>query len=231
MSASEGQGTLPRPATARELKDVMDAERRGVPFLLYRDGAGEQRLVPLEGGAGARVIVGRGDAVDVALDWDGRVSTVHAELSPLGGVWAIADEGLSRNGTWVNGERLHGRRRLRGGDLIRLGNTPLAYHDEAPEGPGPTITHDDAREYERVTDAQRRVLVALCRPYRERTNFAVPASNQAIADELVVSVEAVKTHLKTLYQRFGLEQLPQNEKRARLAERALELGLARPSDG
>ena len=38
---------LPRPESGRELKDVLDAERAGHPFLLYRDGDGDQRLVVL----------------------------------------------------------------------------------------------------------------------------------------------------------------------------------------
>jgi hypothetical protein len=35
----------------------------------------------------------------------------------------------------------------------------------------------------------------------------------------------VKTHLRVLFHKFGIEDLPQNQKRARLAEIALELGL------
>jgi len=38
-------------------------------------------------------------------------------------------------------------------------------------------------------------------------------------------VDAVKTHLRVLFHKFGIENLPQNQKRARLAEIALELGL------
>jgi hypothetical protein len=41
----------------------------------------------------------------------------------------------------------------------------------------------------------------------------------------------VKTHLRLLYQRFGIDHLPQNQKRVRLAERALALGMATPRDG
>lgn len=40
--------TSPRPELGRELKAVLDAERAGHPFLLYRDGDGDQRLVVLE---------------------------------------------------------------------------------------------------------------------------------------------------------------------------------------
>jgi len=68
------------------------------------------------------------------------------------------------------------------------------------------------------------VLVALCRPYRDGGAYARPAPNRQIAEEVFLSVDAVKGHLRTLFARFGLEQLPQNEKRLRLVERALESG-------
>ena len=56
-----------------------------------------------------------------------------------------------------------------------------------------------------LTPAQRRVLVALCRPLRE-TGVAAPASNREIADELVLSVDTVKGTLSALFERFGLDR-------------------------
>jgi pSer/pThr/pTyr-binding forkhead associated (FHA) protein len=223
------QSALPRPHTALELKAVIEAERSGVPFLLFRDGRSGQQLFLMD--AAQRVVtIGRGPGVDIALDWDEHVSAVHAEIAALGAEWTIADEGLSRNGTFVNGQRLHGRRRLRVGDVIRLGETTLLYTSAPSEAPVSTITLADPLTVERITDAQRRVLNALCRPYRDRRDFVTPATNQQIAQELFLSIEAVKTHLRQLYLRFALDHLPQNEKRARLAERALELGLVTFSD-
>ena len=66
------------------------------------------------------------------------------------------------------------------------------------------------------------MLEALCRPL-SGPGYAAPASNQQIAEELVLSVETVKGTLKALFERFGLEELPQNQKRAALAARALPL--------
>jgi FHA domain/Bacterial regulatory proteins, luxR family len=219
--------TLPRPQTARELKDVIEAQRAGTPFLLYRDDEGVQHLHVLDEAPGT-VTIGRGDAVDVRLAWDPSVSSVHAEATRLGAHWLVGDEGISRNGTFVNNERVNGRHRLRDGDVLRVGETALAYHEGAGEhAVGATLALTDGGVGP-ITDAQRRVVVALCRPYRERERFATPATNADIAAELFLSVEAVKTHLRELYKRFGLEDLPQNQKRTRLAERALELGLATP---
>ena len=51
------------------------------------------------------------------------------------------------------------------------------------------------------------------------------ATNQHVADELSLSLDAVKTHLRTLFRKLAIEHLPQNQKRARLAEMALQYGL------
>jgi DNA-binding NarL/FixJ family response regulator len=74
------------------------------------------------------------------------------------------------------------------------------------------------------------VLIALCRPLRDGGSFTTTASNQQIADEVYLSVDAVKMHLRTLFARFELSDLPQNQKRARLAEVALEYGLISKRD-
>jgi hypothetical protein len=80
-----------------------------------------------------------------------------------------------------------------------------------------------------LSETQRKVLIALCRPLRE-SPFAAPATNRDIARELYVGVDAVKAHMRALSERFGLEELPPNEKRARIAGLALETGLVSPRD-
>jgi hypothetical protein len=218
--------TLPRAATARELQQVLAAERGGVPFLLYRGADGELCLRLLDGSA--PVTVGRGPAADVSLSWDPGVSLVHAELVPRSGTWLVVDEGISRNGTFVNGARLQGRRRMRAGDTIRVGHTSLAFHEGETISDSTTAPLTTAGGLVAVTDAQRRVLVALCRPFADGRSLPLPATNGEIAAELFLGVEAVKTHMRELYRRFGLEHVPQHEKRARLAHRAIELGVASP---
>jgi hypothetical protein len=75
-----------------------------------------------------------------------------------------------------------------------------------------------------LTDTQARILAALCRPISEGSHFATPATNQEIADAVFLSVDAVKGHLRTLYRKFGIEDLPQSERRARLVELAIAGG-------
>jgi hypothetical protein len=209
-----------------ELKARLAAERRGVPFLVLRDGDGAQRILELPPSA-ARLTIGRQPASDVALPWDEGVSRAHAKLECMGEVWTLVDDGLSRNGSFVNGERVFGRRALRSGDVIRIGDTPLTF--VAPGGVQNTTTPARAGVAPAVTEAQRRVLVALCRPY-VAGGFAAPPSNRQLADELCLSVETVKVHLHDLFAAFGLGDVPQHSKRAALARLALEGGAVSPRE-
>jgi hypothetical protein len=76
---------------------------------------------------------------------------------------------------------------------------------------------------------QRKVLIALCRPVVEASS-ATPATNPQIAAEVFLSVDAVKAHLRILFDRFGLGDLPQNEKRGRLVSMALSAGVVAQHD-
>jgi pSer/pThr/pTyr-binding forkhead associated (FHA) protein len=213
-------------ATPAELRERIDAEREGAPFLVLRDGEGAQRLFVLEG---ARVSIGRSPGNDVALEWDTEVSRLHAELERLGDEWTVADDGLSRNGSFLNGQRISGRHRLRDGDVLRVGRTAIAYRVPEAADSRPTAAAGSRPELPELTTAQRSVLTALCRPYKA-TELATPATNQQIADELFLSVDAVKAHLRTLFGFFGIGQLPQNQKRSYLAMRALQDGVVSRRD-
>ena len=70
--------------------------------------------------------IGRGAENDVSLDGDEFASARHARIEPRrDGVW-VEDIG-STNGTFVNGERLDGPRRLAPGDVVRVGETDLRF--------------------------------------------------------------------------------------------------------
>ncbi len=75
-----------------------------------------------------------------------------------------------------------------------------------------------------LSPAQRRVLVALCRPLKHATAPVTLATNKDIAAELVVGVDAVKANLRGLFVSFRIEDVPQNRKRARLVELAFKTG-------
>ena len=207
--------------------------------LLYRDADGALQVVALE--ALSSLTIGRGSGCDVRLPWDEKVSRLHAELDRVGLSWTVVDDGLSRNGTFLNGERVTGRRPLRDGDTFVLGETSFSFRDVRGKTSQLTTVQDEfmtvaslsATQRQILTalsEAQRRVLLALCRPYKQETPYATPASNLQIAAEVFLSVDAVKTHLRSLFQKFHIEDLPQNQKRTKLVERAFALGIVSRRD-
>jgi Bacterial regulatory proteins, luxR family len=123
-----------------------------------------------------------------------------------------------------------GRRRLRDGDVVRFGRTTAVFRQPLKVDFTDTGVALDVVDRASLSAAQRRVLVALCRPFKEASGYVTPATNQQIAAELFLSVDAVKTHLRALFAKFGIEQLPQNQKRVRLAELALKSGIVTPRD-
>ncbi len=218
-----------RQTSAPELQAQIEAERGGRPFLVLRDGGDEQRIVVVEAGA-TELWVGRGEAAGLRIDWDEEVSALHAQLEVVGGECTLLDDGLSRNGSFVGEERVHGRRRLRDGDTLRFGRTRVLYRRPGESAPEATAVASEVLAAATVSPAQRRILLALCRPFKDGSAYATPPTNQAIAAELHLSVDAVKTHMRALFEKLGVEDLPQNQKRVALVERALQSGIVAPRD-
>jgi pSer/pThr/pTyr-binding forkhead associated (FHA) protein len=218
------------PPVARTTADVqalIAAERGGQPFLTGRIPDGHQVIFLLARDRW-RLTVGRKPESDVALGWDAEVSRAHALLERVGDQWTLVDDGLSSNGSFVNGSRVVGRQRLRQGDRLCFGNTQLLFRDPGP--PESEATRREPRSTAMpLTPTQHKVLVALCRPLNDGAS-TLPATNKQIADEVFLSVDAVKAQLRLLFERFGLAELAQNEKRARLAQTAFSAGAVAPRD-
>jgi pSer/pThr/pTyr-binding forkhead associated (FHA) protein len=69
---------------------------------------------------------GRAGDNSAVLSGDDFASSHHARVeAQRDGIW-ILDLG-STNGTWVNGERMDGRRKLREGDRVKIGQTELRF--------------------------------------------------------------------------------------------------------
>jgi hypothetical protein len=222
MSADE------RPQTPAELKEQIEAERLGLPLLVHRDADDAQRIVALEGERG-ELWIGRSASADISLPGDGQVSKLHARIEHVGTEATLVDDGLSRNGSFVNEERVGGRRMLRDGDVIRVGRTRIRFR--APGGGADsTVVAGDLAGAAGISPAQRRVLVALCRPYKDGPSFATPATNAEIAAELHLSIDAIKTHLRALFEKFDLADAPQSRKRVELVQRAMQTGVITDRD-
>jgi hypothetical protein len=165
--------------------------------------------------------IGRGHGVDVRLD-DPTVSRLHAEITRRGPYVYLADLGLSRNGTKVNGRPV-ARRVLEDGDVLtfgaarcRIGGIGREDLDaEAVRRPAPDLTR---REVD--------VLTSLCRPALSDVAFVAPHGTREIAADLVITEAAVKQHLIRLYHKFRIGE--GSDRRMRLANEVLSLGLVRP---
>ncbi len=102
--------------------------------LVIEDDDGRRQVVPL---AADEVGVGRAAPGNAVRLPERNVSRHHARLFRQNGALWVEDLG-SRNGTLLNGERVEGRRRLRPGDLLQIGDYDLALEEgEALAPPGP----------------------------------------------------------------------------------------------
>ena len=204
-----------------ELKARLEADRRGAPYVVYRPHPDEQRILEL-GPAIERATIGRQEACDVSLPEDPSVSRVHAVLERIGNEWTVVDDGSSRNGSFVNGQRVHGR-----SCSATATSCGWATHAPVPREPDRTTAETlpmSAVPQVDISVAQRRVLIAVCRPFAG-AGFATLPSNSEIAEELFLSAETVESHLHALFQAFGLDDVPPQQKRAQLAAAALERGV------
>jgi len=177
---------------------------------------GTRERIPLHD---ERVTIGQASTNDVPIPFDRTVSRVHAVLERVASRWCVRDL-ASRNGTFVNGERILSERPLRSGDEIRVGTVRLvARFADATVSEDATIGAEASPD---LTRREREVLVALCRPMFSGDVFREPASIRQIATDLVVTEAAVKQHLSRLYDKF---QIYEHEgRRSRLANEAIRRG-------
>ena len=180
-----------------------------------------RELVPL---TGDRVTVGKASTNAVSLDHDPTVSRLHAILENHGSAWSIRDVG-SRNGTFVNGEKIAAERVLHSGDEVRVGKSRMVYLEARQAGEPAeeaTIVPDASQLPPRLTRREFDVLVVLCRPLVSDDPFPEPASVRRMASELYVTEAAVKQHLQNMYDKFSIPT--EGDRRVRLANEALRRG-------
>ena len=175
--------------------------------------------------SGQRVTVGKASTNMVSLNHDSTVSRLHAVLENLGFAWSVRDVG-SRNGTYLNGEKISAERVLRSGDELRVGKSRLIFW-EVKEGDEmtaseATISAAPAQLPPHLTRRELEVLVVLCRPLVSDDPFPAAASVRRMAQELFVTEAAIKQHLQNLYDKFAIPT--EGERRVRLANEALRRG-------
>jgi hypothetical protein len=216
--------------TQEELEARRAAERIGAPFLIYRDDEGRQHIYSLAERLQS-VTLGRRDEADISVPWDPEMSRLHAELELRAGEWTVSDDGLSQNGTWVNGLRLAGRRRLSDGDLLRVGRTIFAFCAPGVSTAGPTLVPGELSATPRFSEQQQRVLQALCRPLFTDGEGINPATDEEVSEATGIPLEAVASELDHLGRAMGLEEMPHGDQRAEIALLAMRSGLVSADEG
>jgi FHA domain len=196
------------------------------PTLLYVDPNGCSRTVPL--GGRELVTLGRRPEADVCLPWDAEISRLHAEIVWRAGEWLITDDGLSVNGTYVNGLPVEGRRRLHDGDLITVGRTNLSFCDPRDPDSDVTLALPDMRPVQMYSEQQQRVLAALCRPLLGDGEGVRPTPDAAIAEALGLPPNVVEHELDAVAHSFDFGSLPTSVRRLRTAVTAIRSGLVTP---
>lgn len=179
-----------------------------------------RQLIPL---GSERVTVGKSSTNVVSLDHDSTVSRVHAVLENLGHAWSVRDVG-SRNGTYINGEKISAERVLRSGDEVRVGKTRLVFWEvrDATTLSEATVSVAPTQPPPRLTRRELEVLVVLCRPLVSGDPFPEAVSVRQMAQELFVTEAAIKQHLQNLYDKFAIPA--EGERRVRLANEAIRRG-------
>jgi class 3 adenylate cyclase len=113
------------------LADRIRAERRGRAYVAFHDGGGSQQVMTLEDER-SPITIGRRPDNDIVLSWDNEASRRHAHLLHTGQGWALVDD-ESRNGSYLNGERITRQRSLRDGDVFRFGDTVVLFRAPVPD--------------------------------------------------------------------------------------------------
>jgi pSer/pThr/pTyr-binding forkhead associated (FHA) protein len=174
--------------------------------------------------SGQRVTIGKAATNLVSLKHDSTVSRLHAVLDNLGFAWSVRDVG-SRNGTYLNGEKISVERVMRSGDELRVGKSRLVFW-EVKEGDeataDATMSAAPTQLPPRLTRRELEVLMVLCRPLVSEDPFPEAISVRRMAQELFVTEAAIKQHLQNLYDKFAIPT--EGERRVRLANEAIRRG-------
>jgi class 3 adenylate cyclase len=108
------------------LRERVETDRSRGAVVVVHDQTGRQRVVHL----GQTLRIGRLPDNDVALVWDDEVSRRHAHITRTAKGWVLVDDS-SRNGCYVNGERVADQSALNDGDVMRFGDTVVLFRAPA----------------------------------------------------------------------------------------------------
>lgn len=172
--------------------------------------------------AGAQLTVGRAATSDVAIPHDAEISRVHATVEWMSHGWCVRDL-ASRNGTFLNGSRVHTRKALTGTDELRVGRSRLLLSLSTQLAVDHLDRTDVPPPPPEITAREREVILTMLLPFTGRGGVGALASPGEIAAELSVTEAAVRQHLAALYRKFGLHNAS-GRRQTRLANEAVRRG-------
>lgn len=169
--------------------------------------------------------LGRGTDCGLPLD-DEKVSRLHAVLHVAADELSVEDR-KSRNGVYVNGEKIDGTHRLHHGDLLLIGRQEIHVVEEGERlrrADMPTVTgQDDSEELRRelgLPPPGEAPLDKLSKREQEVLRLiALGHTHKDIASELGVSVKTVETYRTRVAEKLEVRS------RADLVRYALSSGL------
>ena len=138
---------------------MTEGYQQAASLQLLEDKSGNNQSWPLSGKNTYQL--GREAGNDIALPYSW-VSRKHAMIQvEENGNHNLIDLG-SANGTFVNGRRIYTPTALKNGDIIRIGNTSLSFHQE--QAPRPVVPHpyDDADDRTVAFVQQEIVTILIC---------------------------------------------------------------------
>jgi DNA-binding CsgD family transcriptional regulator len=162
------------------------------------------------------VTIGRTPEAGIHLEGDVAISRLHAVLDPVGPGWTLRDLG-SRNGSFVNDQRVAGTIALRPGDEVRVGAWRLTFVDADAD---PESTRRDDERSGALPNAATFDLSK-----REREVLALLArgdTDEEIASALIIAVATVRSHLDRIRDKTGCRRRPE------LTRLAVEQGIVPP---
>ena len=112
----------------RPVRPAAAAERRGSGRLVVMQSPELREGTSIE--IGRDLVAGRDEKVEIPLGADGYASGRHARFA-RGQEGDVVEDLHSTNGTYVNGDRVTGVRRLVAGDVVTIGQTQLTYRADA----------------------------------------------------------------------------------------------------
>ena len=178
-------------------------------FCVITHGGVVQRIDEVESGTS---LIGRCDD-SVLLLVDPFVSREHARLSWSGQVASILDLG-SRNGTFVNGQRILGEEVLSDGTKITIGPYELMICFSIFKAIWQSFNLDDSTRSDEagaIDAAEKRPQLLALTPGQRRVydGFMESLSEKEVAARLKISIHTVHTHAKAIYKALAVSSRPE----------------------